>query len=64
MSPEDFAAWLAHMGWSQRRAAKELGCSPNSVAAWLRYGAPPHIGFACAALAFGLPTWRTQTLTQ
>lgn len=58
MTPTDFAAWLAHMGWSKRRAARELGCSFNSIVAWLERGAPPYIGFACAALAFGLPKWK------
>jgi hypothetical protein len=58
MTPEDFTAWLAHIGWSKRRAARELGCSFNSVAAWCAKGAPPYIGYACAALAWGLRAWK------
>jgi hypothetical protein len=57
MNAEDFAAWLAHMGWSQRRAARELGCAQNSIKAWLKNGAPTYIGFACTSLAMGWPAW-------
>jgi hypothetical protein len=58
MSPAHFAAWISHMGWSDRKCARELGCSQNSVAAWRKAGAPRYIALACAALAFGLPEWR------
>jgi hypothetical protein len=58
MKAEDFTAWLAHMGWSQRRAARELGCAQNSIKAWLANGAPTYIGFACSAVCQGLPPWR------
>jgi len=60
MNPADFEAWIARMGWSARRCARELGCSQNSIAAWRR-GQPeaaPYIALACAALTHGLPGWR------
>lgn len=58
MTPADLSAWIAHMGWSDRKCARELGCSQNSIKAWRRNGAPRYIALACAALAFGLPEWR------
>lgn len=59
MTSSDFEIWIAHMGWSQRRVAKELDLSRNTVARYLIDGAPRHIGLACAALAHGLTEWRT-----
>ena len=62
MTKEDFSAWVYHMKsaqkWSSRRCSRELGCGVNQIAIWSENGAPPYIGLACAALAFGLPAWR------
>lgn len=60
MTASDFAAWLAHMGLSQRQAASALGIDRNSVNKYAKDGAPPSIGYACAALAAGLPQWSTR----
>ena len=61
MSATDFTAWLAHMKatqkWTGARCARELGCGINQISRWKARGAPPYIGLACAALAFGLPAW-------
>lgn len=57
MLPEDFRAWLKSMGWSQRTAAKALGCSQNTVKAWMTKGAPTSVAYACTALEVGAPTW-------
>lgn len=59
MEAKDFNAWIVHMGWSDSEVARRLGLSRNSVAKYRTEGAPEHIGLACAALAFGLPAWRT-----
>ncbi|QTD44310.1 hypothetical protein [Ottowia testudinis] len=67
MTPADFAAWLAHMGLSERAAAEALGCSPSAVGHMRRginyaTGKPVKIdrrtALACAALAAGLSPWR------
>jgi hypothetical protein len=31
MTPADFAAWMVHMGLTERSAAVLLGCSPATV---------------------------------
>lgn len=63
MSHQDFAAWVAHMKatrkWSARECSRQLGCGINQIAIWSENGAPPYIGLACAALAFGLPAWKS-----
>lgn len=58
MTAEDFNAWIAHMGLNVSTAAKALDLSRNSVMKYQREGAPGYIGFACAAIAFGLPAWK------
>jgi len=58
MEAKDFCAWIEHMGFSEREAARTLDLSRNSVAKYKAEGAPAYIGLACAALAFGLPAWR------
>ena len=57
MTPESFAAFIARMGWTDTRAARELGCGRNSISNWTRPGArvPRYIALACQALANGLP---------
>ena len=61
MSPADFSAWVAMMketrGWSGRECARRLGCGVNQIARWSATGAPRYVAYACAAIAFGLPTW-------
>ena len=63
MTPDNFTAWLAHMyatrKWSGRECARQLGCGSNSIGVWRKKGAPPYIGLACAALAMGVPSWRS-----
>lgn len=59
MQPEDFDAWLQHMGMSEAEAAKALGLpSALAVRRYREHGAPKVICLACAALAYGLPNWR------
>lgn len=62
MTPENFAAWVAHMKttrkWSARRCSRELGCGINQIGIWSEKGAPHYIALACAALSFGLPPWK------
>lgn len=58
MSADDFNAWLAHMGWSMRKASIALGVSKNTIPRYCEDGAPEYIGLACSALAQGLPPWR------
>lgn len=57
MTAQDFAAFLAHMKWNKSAASRELGIGRNTVDRYLEEGAPKHIGYACAAIAFGLPAW-------
>jgi hypothetical protein len=57
MEAKDFIAWIEHMGFSDRETARTLGLSRTTVAKYRAEGAPVHIGYACAALAFGLPAW-------
>lgn len=58
MTADDFAAWLEHMGFNILQASARLGMSRNTVARYMKEGAPVSVGLACAALAFGLPAWR------
>lgn len=58
MSGDDFAAWLAHMGYNIGDAATALGVGRNTVPRYAKEGAPRHIGLACAALARGMKEWR------
>jgi len=61
MTPADFTAWVALMkerGYSERDLVKMLGTGSNQITRWRRNGAPPYIGLACAALAYGLQSWR------
>lgn len=49
-------AWRERMGYSQREACAELGCSRGAWAKWEtgEQAAPRYIGLACAALALGM----------
>jgi predicted transcriptional regulator len=57
MTGDDFTAWMKHMGLSIGEAADRLGLGRNTVPRYMRDGAPAHIGYACAAIAMGLPQW-------
>lgn len=46
-------------GWSGLECARQLQCGTNQIRVWKANGAPGYIGLACAALAFGLPAWRS-----
>lgn len=60
MTPTDLETWRSRMGWSVRKACRELGISQNRWRRMVEGGAiPPMLGYACAALAFGLPQWRS-----
>lgn len=58
MTGEDFQAWADHMEFNDSQVARTLDLSRNTVVKYKREGAPAYIGFACAAIAFGLPMWR------
>jgi len=57
MTANDFSAWMKHVRLNKSQVAKTLGLSRNTVDKYLTEGTPDHIGFACAAIAFGLPKW-------
>lgn len=59
MTPADLRTWLATMGYSNYRAAKELGCTATTVANWLDGTSriDRRTALACAALAAGLGPW-------
>lgn len=68
MTPEQFKAWRKHVDLSQQDAADKLGLSKGSVqlyeAGKRRDGGRPvviplTVALACAAVAFGLPPWRS-----
>lgn len=61
MTAQDFEAWMARMGFNVSQTARTLDLSRNTVDKYRREGAPLHIGYACAALAFGLPVWKQAT---
>lgn len=61
MSADDFRAWMIHMKLNKAATSRTLGLSRTTIDNYLERGAPSHIGLACAALAFGLPAWKTAT---
>ncbi|MCC5781295.1 hypothetical protein H7H48_19700 [Nitratireductor sp. B36] len=61
MPAEEFCAWLKHVNFSERHAARTLQISRTTVAKYRQEGAPAHIGFACAAIALGMPIWQRGT---
>jgi transcriptional regulator with XRE-family HTH domain len=51
-------AWRELMGYSQRDACEQLGCSRGALAAWEKgQKMPRYIGLACAALAVGMTAY-------
>ena len=60
MTPADLRAWLAVMGYSNYRAAKELGVTATTIANCLDGTSKidRRTALACAALAAGLAPWR------
>lgn len=59
MTPSEFRAWRARMGYTQQQAAAALGVSLRTVKSWESgFAAPPaFLPLACAALAAGLGPW-------
>lgn len=57
MTGEDFTAWMRHMNLEKGEAALLLGLGRNTVPRYMQAGAPAYIGYACAAIAMGLPQW-------
>lgn len=57
MTAVAFLAWRQRLGLTAVAAAKALGCSRNTIAAYEagRTPVPRYIALACAAVAFGLP---------
>lgn len=62
MSADDFKAWQAHMGWSSAETARRLGVSSDTITRYRHRGVPKRlgrlVGFACSAVAHGLPVWK------
>jgi transcriptional regulator with XRE-family HTH domain len=56
MKPINMTTWRQRFGWSRTEAAKQLGCSRNSLAAWESgaSGIPKYIALACSALAMNI----------
>lgn len=59
MKPSELAAWRRHMKWNKAEAARRLGLSRNTFAAYEagRVEIPAYIALACTALALNLPPW-------
>ena len=57
MTGPDFTAWMARMGLNILQTATLLDLGRNTVARYMKDGAPGYIGYACAAVAQGLPKW-------
>lgn len=60
MTPAAMTAWLAKMGYTRYRAAKELGVTTQTVVNWERGTAPISkvVALACSALSKNLSAWR------
>lgn len=58
-TPTMLKAWRARMGYDQREACQQLGCSRGAYQGWEKNeGRPPrYIGLACAALALGMTAY-------
>jgi len=59
LSPDIFALWREQMGYTQRDAAYELGCSRQALLNWEkgRQEIPRYIGLAMGALAVNMPPY-------
>lgn len=59
LSPATLTAWRERMGYTQREAARVLGCSRGAWVGWEQgvHTIPRYIGLACAALALGMTTY-------
>lgn len=60
MTPDDLKAWRREMGFSQRRAADELGVDYTTIQRLERAASPSidrRTALACAALSAGLEEW-------
>lgn len=66
MTPADFRAWRARMGYTQQQAAQALGVTSRTVKAWEagKCAPPAFLALACAALAAGLGPWVVVPLRQ
>ena len=53
---DSLKAWRERMGYSQRDACEQLGCSRTAYGRWESgiQPVPRYIGLACAALAMGM----------
>jgi hypothetical protein len=60
MNAESFCAWLLKSKLSDRAAARELGCSRNSIVQWRANGAPRYVALACAAILAGLEPYEAR----
>lgn len=59
-TPKALREWRTRMGYDQREAAEQLGCSRAAFQGWEKdkTGKPPrYIGLACAALALGMTAY-------
>jgi len=57
MKPESLTKWRERLGLTKSAAAKELGCSRDSLLIWEsgEHPIPRYIALAAAAIAHGLP---------
>jgi DNA-binding transcriptional regulator YiaG len=62
MNAKDLKAWRKTLNLSAAEAARRLECSRTSIQSWERgkTSIPGHVGYACTAIAMGLPKWRWQ----
>lgn len=63
LSGQTLIEWRERMGFSQRDACEQLGCSRGAWGGW-ETGAQPvprYIGLACAALALGMKPYGALT---
>jgi DNA-binding transcriptional regulator YiaG len=60
MSANTLSAWRDRMGYSPKDACEALGCTMREWNDWEhgRREVPLYIGFACSALALGMPIYK------